>query len=145
METLILTSEVGGKPPMSSWISPPLLGRNGLHCVKFLHQMGKLPLNLTLGEPLALMNKFPRFDDPRDLDVLLVGSLRPGVHDTINYHLFNAVKIEFYSGKCSTASEVSRRGGKYGWYSSTLNTLCKPRKGGTLNSKEFSPTTLVMV
>ena len=51
------------------------LGRNGLHCIKFLHQMGKLLLNLTYGEPLSLMKKLPFFDGPIELDVLLEGSL----------------------------------------------------------------------
>jgi hypothetical protein len=72
---------------MSTWISPPPLGRNGLHCIKFLHHMGKLLLNLTPGEPLALMKKLPCFDDPIELDVLLVGALHLGVHDLINYHV----------------------------------------------------------
>jgi hypothetical protein len=130
---------------MSTWIIPPPLGRNGLHCIKFLHQMGKLLLNLTPGEPLALMKKLPCFDDPIELDVLLVGALHLGVHDLINCHMFNAVRIELCRGQVLVASEVSRRGGKYGRSSSTLNTGCKPRKGGILNSKSFSPTTLVMV
>jgi hypothetical protein len=75
------------------------LGSNGPHCIKFLHQMGKLLLNLTPGEPLALVKKFPYFDDPIELDVLLVGALHLGVHDPINYFLFNAVKIELCRGQ----------------------------------------------
>jgi hypothetical protein len=46
---------------------------------------------------------------------------------------------------CSTISEVSNNGGKYDRMISTLNTGCKPRKGGMLSLKELSPTTLVMV
>ena len=42
---------------------PPPLGRNSLHCVKFPHQMMKLLLNLTLGEPLGLVKNLPCFDD----------------------------------------------------------------------------------
>jgi hypothetical protein len=44
-----------------------------------------------------------------------------------------------------TISEVSNNGGKYGRRRSTLNTGCKPRKGGVLSSKELLPTTLVIV
>jgi hypothetical protein len=61
--------------------------------------MGKLLLNLTPGEPLALMKKFPCFDNPIELDVLLVGSLHLGVHDLINCLLFNAVRIELCRGQ----------------------------------------------
>jgi hypothetical protein len=61
--------------------------------------MGKLLLNLTPGEPLALVKEFPCFDDLIELDVLLVGSLHLGVHDLINYHLLNAVRIEFCRGQ----------------------------------------------
>jgi hypothetical protein len=83
---------------MSTWIIPPPLGRNGLHCVKFIHQMGKLMLNLTLGELHSLMNKLPCLDDLIELDVLLVHSLCLGVYDLIICHVFNATMIEFYSG-----------------------------------------------
>jgi hypothetical protein len=31
----------GGWPPISTWINPPSLGSNGLHCVEFPHQMRK--------------------------------------------------------------------------------------------------------
>jgi hypothetical protein len=31
----------GGWPPISTWINPPSLGRNGLHCVEFLGGEGK--------------------------------------------------------------------------------------------------------
>jgi hypothetical protein len=75
---------------------------------------GKLLLNLTPGEPLALVKKFPCFDDLIELDVLLAGSLHLGVHDMIHYFLLNAFRIELCRAKCSTMSEVSRRGGKYG-------------------------------
>jgi hypothetical protein len=79
-------------------------------------------MNLTSGEPLSLLNKFPCFDNPIELDVLLASSLNLGVHDLINHRLLNAFKIEFLGAKCSTTCEVSRRGGKYGRGSSTLNT-----------------------
>jgi hypothetical protein len=105
------------------------LGSNGLHCIKFLHQMGKLLLNMTLGEPLALMKKFLCFDDPIELDGLLESVLCFGVHDLINFFLVDAVRIEFLGANYSTVSKVSSRGGKYGRSSSTLNTGCKPKKG----------------
>jgi hypothetical protein len=46
---------------------------------------------------------------------------------------------------CSAISELSNNGGKYGQRISTLNTGCKPRKGGMLRSKSLSPIDLVMV
>ena len=46
---------IGGWPPISTWISPPPLGRNGLHCIDFPHQVRKLMLNLASSEPLALL------------------------------------------------------------------------------------------
>jgi hypothetical protein len=66
---------------------------NGPNCVKFLHHMGKILLNLTHGEPFSLVNKFTYFDDLIELDVLLVGALRFGVHDPINYFLLNVSNI----------------------------------------------------
>jgi hypothetical protein len=75
------------------------LGINGLHCIKCLHQMGKLLLNLTLGESLSLMKKLPCFDNPINFDSLLVGVLCLGFHDPINYLLFDVVRIEFCRGQ----------------------------------------------
>jgi hypothetical protein len=54
--------------------------------------MGKHLLNLTPSEPLALVKKFPYFDDSIELDVLLAGGLHLGVHDPINSRMFNAIK-----------------------------------------------------
>jgi hypothetical protein len=48
---------IGGWPPISTWINPPSLGRNGLHCVEFPRERGKHLLNLNLGELLALLEK----------------------------------------------------------------------------------------
>jgi hypothetical protein len=48
------------------------------------------------------VKKLPCFDDLIELDVLLVGSLRLGFHDSINCFLLNAFKIEFLGAKCST-------------------------------------------
>jgi hypothetical protein len=45
----------GGWPPISTWINPPSLGSNGLHCVECLGEREKRLLNLHLGELLALL------------------------------------------------------------------------------------------
>ena len=45
----------GGWPPISTWIDPPSLGRNDLHCVEFLGEREKHLLNLHLGELLVLL------------------------------------------------------------------------------------------
>jgi hypothetical protein len=45
----------GGWPPISTWINPPSLGRNGLHCIEFLGEREKHFLNMHLGELLALL------------------------------------------------------------------------------------------
>ena len=45
----------GGWPPISTWINPPSLGRNGLHCVEFPGKREKSLLNMHLGEMLALL------------------------------------------------------------------------------------------
>jgi hypothetical protein len=45
----------GGWPPISTWINPPSLGSNGLHCVEFLGEGEKRLLNLHLGEFLVLL------------------------------------------------------------------------------------------
>jgi hypothetical protein len=45
----------GGWPLISTWINPPSLGSNGLHCIEFPGERGKRLLNLNLGELLALL------------------------------------------------------------------------------------------
>ena len=45
----------GGWPPISTWINPPSLGRNGLHCVEFPREKEKHLLNLHLGELFVLL------------------------------------------------------------------------------------------
>jgi hypothetical protein len=45
-KTIFRASGIGGWPPISTWINPPSLGSNGLHCVEFPHQMRKFLLNL---------------------------------------------------------------------------------------------------
>ena len=47
----------GGWPPISTWINPPSLGSNGLHCVEFPGETEKHLLNLHLGELLVLLEK----------------------------------------------------------------------------------------
>ena len=49
----------GGRPPISIWINPPSLLRNGFHYIEFPHQMRKFLLNLAPGEPLALVQELP--------------------------------------------------------------------------------------
>jgi hypothetical protein len=44
----------GGWPPISTWINPPSLGSNGLHCIEFPGERENCFLNLHLGELLAL-------------------------------------------------------------------------------------------
>jgi hypothetical protein len=46
-----------GWPPISTWINPPSLGSNGLHCVEFPGEREKHLLNLHLGELLVLLEK----------------------------------------------------------------------------------------
>jgi hypothetical protein len=61
----------GGCPLISIWINPPSLGINCIHCVEAPHQMRKFLLKLAPGEPLALVQEMPYFDDSIKLDPLL--------------------------------------------------------------------------
>jgi hypothetical protein len=45
----------GGWSLICTWINPPSLGSNGLHCIEFLGEREKRLLNLHLGELLALL------------------------------------------------------------------------------------------
>ena len=45
----------GGWPLISTWINPPSLGSNGLHCIECPWERKKRLLNLNLGELLALL------------------------------------------------------------------------------------------
>ena len=83
-------SGIGRWPKISTWIIPPPLGRNGLHCVDFLHEMRKLLLNLVPGEPLSLVQDLASFDNPIQLNLLLASVLDLCVHDTINGGMFHA-------------------------------------------------------
>jgi hypothetical protein len=84
----------GGWPPISTWINPPSLGSNGLHCVEFPHQMRKFLLNLAPGEPLALVQELPYFDDSIKLDPLLSSALDLCVLNLITRCMLYAVGVE---------------------------------------------------
>jgi hypothetical protein len=56
--------------------------------------MRKFLLNLALGEPLALVQELPCFDDPIKLDPLLSSDLDICVHNMITRFLFYAVMVE---------------------------------------------------
>jgi hypothetical protein len=73
----------GGWPPISTWINPPSLGINYLHFIEFPHQMRKCLLNLAPGEPLALVQELPCFDNSINLDPLLSSALDLCVHNMI--------------------------------------------------------------
>ena len=53
-------------------------------------------LNLTPGEPLALVKKLPGFDRSIELDALLASDLHLCIHDHINGSLFQASQVEFF-------------------------------------------------
>jgi hypothetical protein len=56
--------------------------------------MRKLPLNLVSGEPLALVQELPRFDNSIKLKLILVSSLDLCVHDMISGCMFHVVRVE---------------------------------------------------
>ena len=53
-------------------------------------------LNLALGEPLALVQELPYFDDSIKLDPLLSSSLDMCVHNMITRFLLYAIGVELY-------------------------------------------------
>jgi hypothetical protein len=134
---------IGGWPPISTWISPPPLGSNGLHFVEFPHQVREFLLNLAPGEPLSLVQELPYLDNPITPDPLLETALDLCVHYLI--YSVPCSGLSYVGVKCFAISEVSNNGGKYGRRRPTLNIGCNPRKGGVFSSKELSPTTLVIV
>ena len=85
---------IGGRPHKSICIHPPPLGRNGLHCIEFLHQMRKFLLNLAPGERLALVQELPGFDNSINMDPLLASSLDLCVHCLISGCMFHVVRVE---------------------------------------------------
>jgi hypothetical protein len=104
----------GGWPPIFTWINPPSLGSNGLHCIYFPHQMRKFLLNLAPGEPLALVQKLPCFDDLIKLDHLLSSALDLCVHNLITRCMLYAIEVglSYVGVRCSATSEFSNNGGK---------------------------------
>jgi hypothetical protein len=86
----------GGWSSISTWINPPFLGRNGLHCIEVPHQMRKFLLNLAPGESLALVQEFPCFDDSIKLDPLLLSALDLCVHNMIIRCMLYVVGVELY-------------------------------------------------
>jgi hypothetical protein len=86
----------GGWPPISTWINPSSLGRNGLHCIEFPHQMRKFMLNLVPSEPLVLVQELPYFDDSIKMDPLLSSALDLCVQNLIIGCFLYAVGFELY-------------------------------------------------
>jgi hypothetical protein len=74
---------IGGRPPNIHMDQSSPLGRNGLHCIEFPHQMRKFLLNLASGEPLALVQELPCFDNSIKMDPLLASALDLFVHNMI--------------------------------------------------------------
>jgi hypothetical protein len=75
--------------------------------------MRKFLLNLAPGEPLALVQELPCFDDSIKLDPLLLSALDLSVHNMIIGCLLYAVGVELcWCQFCSATSEVSNNGGK---------------------------------
>ena len=56
--------------------------------------MRKFMPNLAPGEPLALVEEFPYFDNPIKLDPLLESSLDMYVHDMNSGRMFHAVRVD---------------------------------------------------
>jgi hypothetical protein len=76
----------GGWPLISTWINPPSLGRNGLHCFEFPGEREKHLLDLHLGEVLVLLEMS---------HCLVCGSL---VMNPLKLRLFN--KLRYMRGRC---------------------------------------------
>ena len=107
--------------------------------------MRKILLNVILGETLSLVKKLSYFDNPIQLDVLIVSSIHLSFHDLFNGILLIQSILSSIGVKCSSTFEASKRGGNYIESSSTLKTRRKLKKGVTLNSNSFSHTTFVML
>jgi hypothetical protein len=86
----------GRWPPISIWINPLSLGINGLHYVEVPHQMRKFLLNLAPGEPLALVQELPCFNDSINLDPLLSSTLDLSVHNMIIGCLLYVVEVDLF-------------------------------------------------
>jgi hypothetical protein len=77
----------GGWPPISTWINPPSLGSNGIHCVEFPGEREKHLLDLHLGELACIAG-----------DVALL-SLWKSVMNLLKLRLFN--KSSYMRGRCA--------------------------------------------
>jgi hypothetical protein len=67
-----------------------------IHYIEFPHQMRKFLLNLAPGEPLALVQELPCFDDSIKMDPLLWSYLDLCVHDLITGCLLYAFGVDIY-------------------------------------------------
>jgi hypothetical protein len=56
--------------------------------------MRKFLLNLALGEPLALVEEFPFFDNTIKLKIIFSSALELCFHDIISGFFFHAVRVE---------------------------------------------------
>ena len=103
----------GGWPLIYRWINNTSLGGNGLHCIEVSHHMRKFLLNLAPGEPLALVQETPCFDDSIKMDNLLSSTLDLCVHNMIIGCLLYALRVDIFGVSCSISTyEVSNNGGK---------------------------------
>lgn len=73
--------------------------------------MGKPLLILAPGEPLALMKKFPYFDNLVEFYVLSVSILCLGVHDFIHCIIFKAIRNDFNGDQLLDFLRGVQRGG----------------------------------
>jgi hypothetical protein len=64
--------------------------------LSFPHHMRILLLNLSLGEPLALVQELPCFDNSIKMDPLLVTALDLFVHNMINGFQLYEFGVEIY-------------------------------------------------
>jgi hypothetical protein len=74
--------------------------------------MRKFLLNLAPGEPLALVQELPCFDDSIKLDPLLSSALDLCVHNMIIGCCCMQSGLSYVGVSCSATSEVSNNGGK---------------------------------
>ena len=74
--------------------------------------MRKFLLNLALGEPLALVQELPCFDDLIKMDPLLSSALDMCVHNLITGAYCMQSTLSSVGVICSATSEVSNNGGK---------------------------------
>jgi hypothetical protein len=61
--------------------------------------MVKLLLNFPTSEPLALVKKFPYFDNLVEIHIILVGVFHLCIHDLINCIMFKEIMVELCRGQ----------------------------------------------